>query len=212
MKPFLLTLSFTIFLSTMQNLSAQTIQSGEYYLEGVMEVGSGFRLNPDKTFEFFFSYGAMDREAKGTWEQKGDSLILNNARKPSRDFVLVASKQTKDKHITIQIKDPNQQILRYVECQIKTDKGTQEGRSDEKGRITFDPAVVQAISLIHVLWSDRLSVFEVAQPSDTYFEFTIDPHIVDVEFNNLVLRIEEKELRGPHPLLEKKEVTYVRAE
>ena len=29
---------------------------GEYSLVGVMETASGFRLNPDSTFDFYFSY------------------------------------------------------------------------------------------------------------------------------------------------------------
>ena len=38
---------------------------GEYYLTGVMETASGFRLNADSSFDFFFSYGALDRSGKG---------------------------------------------------------------------------------------------------------------------------------------------------
>jgi hypothetical protein len=40
--------------------------TGEYYLEGVMETASVFQLNPDSSFNFFFSYGALDRSAKNT--------------------------------------------------------------------------------------------------------------------------------------------------
>jgi hypothetical protein len=37
------------------------MKAGQYYLEGVREVGSGFHFNSNKTFDFFFSYGAIDR-------------------------------------------------------------------------------------------------------------------------------------------------------
>ena len=47
---------------------------GEYYLSGVMETASGFKLNPDSTFQFFFSYGALDRSGSGTWKQEGNNI------------------------------------------------------------------------------------------------------------------------------------------
>ena len=191
------------------------MKSGEYYLQGVMEVGSGFRFNEDKTFDFFYSYGAMDRMAKGTWEQKGDSLILNNERKPDKDFVLVQSKHTSEKGITIQVKDPNTMVLGNIYGRIKSEKGILEGSSDKKGRLTFEPAPVQAISLIHAYWPDRFSVFQVAHPEHNYFEFTINPKIAEVEFHNLVLQIREDTLLGPHPLIKEegfkdRECTYVK--
>jgi hypothetical protein len=75
-------ISILLLLITMQ-MFAQTNNpkpEGEYYLEGVREVGSGLKLNADKTFEFFYVYGALDRTAKGIWIQHGDSIILNNKK------------------------------------------------------------------------------------------------------------------------------------
>jgi hypothetical protein len=40
--------------------------AGIYNLEGVMETASGFKLNADSTFEFYFSYGALDSMVKGS--------------------------------------------------------------------------------------------------------------------------------------------------
>ena len=87
--------SIILLLITIQMFAQTNNQGpeGEYYLEGVMEVGSGFKLNADKTFEFFYAYGALDRTAKGTWIQHGDSIIFNNAKKPPQDFKLVNSKK-----------------------------------------------------------------------------------------------------------------------
>ena len=51
-------ITFILFLiiafSTME--AQQTIQTitGEYYLKGIMETASGFKLNEDSTFDFFF--------------------------------------------------------------------------------------------------------------------------------------------------------------
>jgi hypothetical protein len=50
--------------------------AGEYHLEGVMETGSGLLLREDGTFVWFFSYGALDLGAKGTWQRAGDGIDL----------------------------------------------------------------------------------------------------------------------------------------
>ena len=37
--------------------------AGQYYLEGVRETASGFKLNEDSSFEFFFSSPIRRRES-----------------------------------------------------------------------------------------------------------------------------------------------------
>src|SRR6185503_1226040 len=90
---------FTIIISVLKT-DAQIPDStiaGEYYLEGVMEVGSGFLLKPDHTFQMFFSYGSLDKSGSGTWTQKDSFLILNSDARPSNDFKLISSKKTSAK-------------------------------------------------------------------------------------------------------------------
>jgi hypothetical protein len=211
----LIILSITLNLFITQLISAQITQSmkaGQYYLEGVREVGSGFHFNSNKTFDFFFSYGAIDRVSTGTWEQKGDSIILNNARKPATDFLLTVSKNLAKKRVTILVYDPNPRILGYVYCSIEMPEGTLEAKSDKNGMITFDIASVKSIksiTLVHGLWPDHPSVFEISQPDHNYFEFTIGRWIADVEFKDLALQIRGKNLSGAHPLMEGNEFRYV---
>ncbi|TCM30764.1 hypothetical protein [Novosphingobium sp. ST904] len=50
--------------------------AGHYYLSGVMETGSELLLREDGTFEWYISYGALDRFAKGRWSREGASVIL----------------------------------------------------------------------------------------------------------------------------------------
>ena len=49
---------------------------GEYQLAGVMETGSGLLLRADGSFEWYFSYGALDLGARGTWTRLGDAVEL----------------------------------------------------------------------------------------------------------------------------------------
>ena len=50
--------------------------AGEYQLAGVMETGSGLLLRADGTFEWYFSYGALDLAARGDWSRTGDVVEL----------------------------------------------------------------------------------------------------------------------------------------
>jgi translation initiation factor IF-1 len=50
--------------------------AGEYSLGGVMETGSGLLLRNDGSFEWYFSYGALDLGARGTWTRTGDVVEL----------------------------------------------------------------------------------------------------------------------------------------
>ncbi len=50
--------------------------AGEYSLGGVMETGSGLLLRSDGSFEWYFSYGALDLGARGTWVRTGDAVEL----------------------------------------------------------------------------------------------------------------------------------------
>ena len=56
--------------------ATQEALAGEYHLEGVMETGSGLLLREDGTFEWFFTYGALDLGARGKWTREGDSVEL----------------------------------------------------------------------------------------------------------------------------------------
>jgi hypothetical protein len=50
--------------------------AAEYQLDGVMETGSGLLLRGDCSFEWFFSYGALDLAARGRWQADADGIAL----------------------------------------------------------------------------------------------------------------------------------------
>ena len=60
--------------------------AGTYYLSGVSEMASGIILKADSTFEFFFSYGALDRYGSGKWMFENNNIVLNRKPYPGKDF------------------------------------------------------------------------------------------------------------------------------
>ena len=187
---------------------------GEYYLTGVREVGSGLKLNADFTFDFFFSYGALDRAGHGTWKQQGKHLLLSSKSRPPRDFALVTSKTVPSDSITIRIVDPNQQLLQYVECAVKSGDKIQREDTDTDGlahftkqAVEFTKLDIEAISLRFELCPDRYSVFPVTDKAHNYFEFRFEPWISEVFFENATFTISGKGFAGPLSILEPNE-TY----
>jgi hypothetical protein len=196
------------------SLAAQTVKpriSGEYLLEGVMETASGFKLNTDSTFQFFYSIGALDRYGSGKWSVYDSIVVFNSSKaRPEKDFALLASKQIPGNLITIKITDKNNVILPFTECSIKAGPLKTMKRTNEEGFARFQKQDMDAISLLFTLCPDRSSVFPVTNASHNYFEFKIENWIAEVFFENFALKIDNNRLTGDHPLLKGMEYSYVR--
>jgi len=178
--------------------------AGEYELRGVMEMASGLLLKPDSTFEFFFSYGAMDRGGSGkwVWNEKKNTVILNTPDRHQSDYALVQSRKDTGKLTTFRITDPNQFLLRYTQFRVYTANGIIEGETDEKGYFSMPQQPVMKIELLLQLCPERFSTITITDSALTYFEFRFEPWVTDVYFNNVVLHLKEYGFEGGHPLLE----------
>ena len=189
-------------------ISAQDSIPGEYYMRGVMETASGFQINADSTFQFFYSYGALDRYGKGTWRMINDTtIILNGEKRPPLDFKLVKHEERNDDFITVQITDANKNLLRYVAGGIKTETGAEEFQTNNDGIAQIKRQPVDSIALIFTFCPDRYSVFPVTG-KDNYFLFQFEPWIATVFFENFLLTYKNNMLTGKHPLLEGDDFSY----
>ena len=50
--------------------------AGHYYLEGIMETGSELLLDASNRFQWYFSYGALDLAADGSWRYEAGNVVL----------------------------------------------------------------------------------------------------------------------------------------
>ena len=201
--------SFLILLIFKHSVAQKTSSMhGEYYLRGVMETASGFKLNADSTFEFFFSYGALDRYGSGTWKQANGNIIFNSSLQPQKDFALIKSDKASGDFVTIQIIDQNEMILRYVHAVLVNGNVNIEKNTDDKGTIRVPKQPLDSISLLFTLCPDRFSAFQVTDKTHNYFEFRIEPWIAEVFFKNFSLKFENSKLTGRHPLLNGESFTY----
>ena len=189
-------------------MNTTTTIEGEYYLQGVREMASGFLLKPDNTFQFFFSYGALDRYGSGTWKVNGKHVILNSAARPEHDFKLIESKKVPADSITVRITDNNPVLQRYVYASLQ--KGV-EGSwlpASEKGEVEFSKQKVETISLIFEFCPERFSTFVIKDKDHNDFTFHFEQWIVEAFLMDFSLEITDEGLFGKHPLLEGEEYNY----
>lgn len=201
-------LSTAVVLMAVWTVQAQKTSDmiGEYYLRGVTEVASGFKLNDDATFQFFFSYGALDRFGTGHWQLKEGKLILNSRPQPAHDFALVTSKAMPGKQTTIRIIEDNTVLLPYVHAKISS--GNSIITADKKGMIQLPQKGVNSITLMFEFCPERYSVFSIADTTHNYFEFRFEPWFMEVFFSNFSLNVDKEGLLGRHPLIEGAQFRY----
>jgi len=202
-------LLISLLFMAVEKISAQDSIPGDYYMDGVMETASGFQINADSTFQFFYSYGALDRYGKGTWRMVNDStIVFNSEKRPPLDFKLVKHEQRKDDFVTVEITDPNKNLLRYVAGGIKTDSGAEDIQTNSNGIAQIKRQRVDSIALVFTICPDRYSIFPVTNKDDNYFLFQFEPWIATVFFENFTLTFKNNMLLGKHPLLEGDDFTY----
>ncbi len=183
---------------------------GEYYLKGVMEVASGFKLNADSTFEFFFSYGALDRSGSGKWTLKGHEVEFSSDRKPSADFSLVKSENMRDLPGTaVKIITGGQSYLAsYVHARLVEGSQSELKTANSHGLIQSKLKHPDSIHLAFEFCPEKVFEWTVNDSTHNYFEFKMEPGITEVIFDHFTLHWEEGKLSGPHPLMKEKQFEF----
>jgi hypothetical protein len=169
-----------------------------------MEMASIIQLKPDSTFQFLYSYGAVDRYGAGKWSMKN-----NSRERPTLDFKLISSKRVNNKLTTIKTSDKNQNLLSYVLCIVKNKDGSHEQVTNGEGIAQLPIEALDSISLLFELCRDRNSAFHVSN-DDNYFEFGFEAWIAKYSFSTFKIKIDGGKLVGKHPLMLGENFTYIK--
>lgn len=172
--------------------------AGEYYLQGEMEMAAGFKLNKDHSFDFFFSYGALDRQAEGTWTIV-DSKIVLNSRKSSSDFSLVDSKKTEENGLLINMLCSNPQLNEHFFALLTANGQTDTAQADNSGIIRFATKKADSITLFFEMCPEKKFVFSLKDLPQNVFSFRVEPTLFDVRFEKFSMHITQNEISGPLP-------------
>ena len=171
-----------------------------YYLQSVKETESGFKLEADGTFKFFFSYGVIDRYGSGTWKLEDGNVILQSRPWEGRDFLLTGTSKVQGDLVAVRIHG-NPQLVSHVF--VSLDKG-EEGswmKTNESGIAVFPSRRAISVSMIFEFCPERYSHFTLPDPMQNLIEFKFEPWLMEVFFNNFSLKAGSYALEGKHPLL-----------
>lgn len=176
---------------------------GNYFLTGVHEVASVLVLKPDQTFDFYYSYGAIDRTGQGSWKITRDDsskVVLHSKARPAADFTLVKKSASNHDHISIRVTGKHAGVLPCITVRIHTAHGVKDKFTDATGTVVICRQPIQRIELMFELCPDRFSSFDIRDQRLNNFEFRLEPWITDIFFENLTLSIGNNRLTGSHPL------------
>jgi len=182
--------------------------TGEYYIHNITEVATGFKLNRDMTFNFFFSYGALDRYGEGNWEICDNQIILNSKKWIGRDFQLIESNLTKQDKIIIEIIECNEAIKSFFWGSIADGKQDTWKNTQNDGYIIFEMQDFNSICLAFEFCQERFSLFSPVVKKHNHFRFKPETWLFDYFFNNFTLEISEEGLSGRHPILNDDDYLY----
>jgi hypothetical protein len=186
---------------------------GEYYLEGVRETASGFKINPDSTFEFFFSSGALDRYGSGKWQGQGSpanelSIVFTSDTTNGPALKIIDSKKKSDEGVFLQIKDANPVVNRYFFVMGFSGKDTSYAECNPEGLATLETGLFDSIGVYFEFCPDHTLIF-IPEATKNYFEVKTEPWIFEVFFKNFYLIAEKERLLGKHPMM-KGEFIYLK--
>lgn len=192
------------------NLKAQPKKEdipGTYYLKNVRETGAGFRFLENGQFEFFFSYGALDRQGSGNWVLEGDNLILNSAEGVS-DFLPGPSSKNSDSLVLIRITGGNNSINPFFTARIHTGDKIQKATARGTGELYFHPARVDRISIQFEFCPEKEYTFTPEHPDHNIFSFTVQPTLFDVVFRKWKMKWDSGTIKGSLPFSNGTEIIF----
>lgn len=158
---------------------------GRWNLSGVPEMAAGFEFRPDSTFQFFFSYGAADRVAKGTWKAKGDTLFLKSSKEAGKDFKVEKQSATGSGY-RIRVVDKNPILVERVRCFAFSGGKPQIFESDRKGEIQIPSEKYDSLYLQHPFFPDIASKIKGKGNPNRNFEVSLLPSLNEVSFKGIL--------------------------
>jgi len=182
--------------------------AGVYFLQEIKETASGFKLNPDGSFRFFFTYGAVDRYGSGNWTVDNDHVVLQSRPWEGKDFAWANSKVINENFIATKIVGGNPVLLRHVFFSLKNGETGSWIKTNERGEAAFPLQPVTTVSMVFEFCQERFTHFNIENPGHNYFEFRFEPWLMEVFFDNFQLKISKYVLSGKHPLMKGEKFVY----
>lgn len=172
---------------------------------------AGFNFSEDGMFQFFFSYGAVDRNATGTFTVEGNMVKLQSNKEAGNDFTVTAQSKEATGY-TIRFDHPNKYLLNHILCIFFIDGKKQEILADSTGHLYIDLAYCDSIYAQHLLYPDIATLIKDVGNKNNSFTCTLNPSLEQVSFKGIDLTIEEDQSLSwlPNYFLEMPGVRFIK--
>ncbi len=181
---FFKTTAIIFFLFITREMSAQKTIDAAYRLTGIHDMAAGFQFKPDGTFEFYYIYGASDRNATGHYSISGDTIQLKSDKVAGEDFTITHQSKKGNKY-KIVVTEKNKYLLKHIIAVAMVGNKENVFESDENGVIEIDLKKCDTIYMQHQFFPDALSLIKDENNDNNYFEVTLNPSLQQVSFKGI---------------------------
>ena len=190
-------------------MSQKRIQ-GEYYFRKT-EMASGFNFSADGKFQFFFTYGAVDRSATGTFKVEGDTLKLKSDKEAGKDFS-ITNQDKQATGYTLVFNHPNKYLVKNIRCIFIENGKEQEAYTGSNGEVHVDLAHCDTIYVQHLLYPDIATLVKDKTNDNNLFTFSLNPSLEQVSFKGIDLKVVSDKILTciPNYFLEMPDIKFVK--
>lgn len=161
---------------------------GEYTFNKT-EMIAGFNFTATGAFQFFFSYGAVDRTAAGTFTVESNIIKLKSNKEAGKDFTVTAQSKEASGY-TISFNHPNKYLLKNILCIFFVNGKEKKAVTDDNGKVHVDIAHCDTIYAQHLLYPDIFTLIKDANNENNGFTLALNPALEQLSFKGIDLTIE----------------------
>jgi hypothetical protein len=187
---------------------AQSKLSGAYVFSR-QEMVAGCEFSPDGRFEFFYSYGAVDRTATGTYAVQGNTLTLKSDKEAGHDFT-VTTQSKAGAGYTLQFDCQDKYLVSNIHCTFFTGGEKHEAYTNSNGEIHVAFPHVDKIYAQHELFPDVATLIKDEENKNNRFTLSLNPSLAQVSFRGIDLKIMDAETLAcpPNYLIPLENITF----
>ena len=167
---------------------SQSTVTGQYIFTR-QEMAAGFNFLANGKFDFFYSYGASDRTATGTFTVEGDTIKLKSDKKAGKDFTITSQAKAGSGY-SIQFKDDNKYLLTNIRCSFFIGTERHDEFTDDNGEIKVAYPHCDKIFVFHALFPDMVTLIKDEANGNNQFVLTLNPSLEQVSFKGVDFKIE----------------------
>jgi hypothetical protein len=169
------------------NAMAQITVEGKYYFSR-QEMVAGFNFSANGKFEFFYSYGAVDRYATGTFSVEGDTLKLKSDKIAGNDFTITNQSKLPGGYKLV-FEHPNQLLVNNILCIFMKNGIVHREFTNNKGEVQVKLNDCDTIYVQHGLYPDILTLIKDAGNTNNRFTLSLNPSLEQVSFKGIDFKI-----------------------